>query len=241
MLLKFKNKYLLALDKMIKEASETGGIIDCIILDPKEAYGLLLELVGLGSKYILNLTIHDGDNEDVTREKLLWGSTDKHERIKEIIQLWYKNKYEIKFKSIKLIVVKPIVEKNPDGWMEPDPAVEAPQNVLITKGGEPPKKSLDVPKPPPPPGRTIKEGEQPPKPPTARSVTGKETPKKSLEVPKPPKMPPNRMLNKDECGIFGGRKLCDKCGSSLKTKWMLFNVGGCIQPECENYWERYRD
>ena len=215
---------------MIKEAAETGGIIDCIILDPKEAYGLLLELVGLGSKYILNLTIHDGDNEDVTREKLLWGSTDKHERIKEIIQLWYKNKYEIKFKSIKLIVVKPKVEKNPEGWMEPDTKVKAPPNVIITEGGKPlkhgevivstdplplqtvkakplvqynelPKKSLDVPKPPP--GRTIKEGEQPPKPPAARTVTGK-------EVPQPPKMPLNRLLTED--GVLG---TCDKCGSSL--------------------------
>lgn len=227
MLLKFKNRYLLALDKMIKEAAETGGIIDCIILDPKEAYGLLLELVALGSKYILDLTIQDADKEDVTREKLLWGSTDKHERIKEIIQLWYKNKYEIKFKGIKLIVVKPKVEKNPEGWMEPDPTVKAPPNVVITEGGKPPKKSLDVPKPPP--GRTIKEGEQPPKPPAARTVTGK-------EVPQPPKMPLNRMLTED--GVLG---TCDKCGSSLKTKWLFFKAGGCIHPECENYWERYID
>ena len=53
---------------MIKEAAETGGMIDCIVLDPKEAYGLLLELVSLGSKYTLNLTIHDANKEEVTRE-----------------------------------------------------------------------------------------------------------------------------------------------------------------------------
>jgi len=33
-----------------------------------------------------------------------------------------------------------------------------------------------------------------------------------------------------------GSKLCKKCGSSLKTKFIVFKTNKCIQPECENYW-----
>ena len=32
----------MAMDKMLKDGKDTGGIIDSIVLDPKEAYGLLL-------------------------------------------------------------------------------------------------------------------------------------------------------------------------------------------------------
>ena len=219
---------------MIKDAGEAGGIINYIALDPKEAYEFLMELIGLGNKYITDLTIHDIDKVDVTREQLLWGDTDKHERIKEIIQLWHKTKYEVKFKGIKLIVVKPKKEeKNMEGWVEPDPTVKAPPNVLITEGGEPPLRQnikskpwvpeLENTKKPrgqlkTPPGYIPKEGDKPD------------------VAPPPPKPPLGRMLNED--GIVG---TCEKCGSSLKSKWVFFKAGGCIQPECENYWERYRD
>ena len=34
-------------------------------------------------------------------------------------------------------------------------------------------------------------------------------------------------------------KLCPKCGSSLRLHWRFWQKNkGCIQPLCENYWEK---
>jgi hypothetical protein len=41
---------------------------------------------------------------------------------------------------------------------------------------------------------------------------------------------------------FGHQGTCDKCSSSLKRKWYdIFGLSeplGCLQPECDNYWEK---
>lgn len=192
MLLKFKNKHLMALDKMINEANDAGGIIDSIVLTPKEALGLLLELAKLGTKYLTDVVLYERDGVDVIRKKLLWGDDDIHDRVENIIQCWYKTEYEVKYKSIKLVVVKPI-PKAPDGWTDPDaetvptPAVPTPAGPITT--------GLDVPPPPPTP-------------------------------------PLGRMLTE---GVID---TCPQCNSSMKKKWFFFDGGGCIQPECENYWEK---
>lgn len=140
MLLKFKNKHLMALDKMIGEATDAGGIIDSIVLTPKEALGLLLELAKLGTKYLTDVVMYerDGvDGVDVIRKKLLWGDDDIHNRVENIIQRWYKTEYEVKYRSIKLVVVKQAIPKATDGWFNPDP-------VSV----------LEPPEPPPPPPKT---------------------------------------------------------------------------------------
>ena len=216
MLLKFKNKHLMALDKMIKEAKEAGGMIDSIILDPKEALGLLMELSDLGAKYMTDMTMRDREGEDQIRKELLWGEGDGHERGKKVIQLWYKTEYEVKYKTIKLVVVKP--KPKAEGWMN------------STTG------PLDVPKPPP--VDDIPERPAPPaKPPSSGAIAISSPPTENshwntMAPPPPPKPPPGRIIRE---GVIG---ICDKCNSSLKTKWFFFKPGGCIQPECENYWEK---
>lgn len=49
-----------------------------------------------------------------------------------------------------------------------------------------------------------------------------------------PKFPLSRMIN-DNSG-----RICNRCGSSIKIKYdfILFIIyeNGCIQPECENYY-----
>lgn len=53
---------------------------------------------------------------------------------------------------------------------------------------------------------------------------------KKPNVPKP-LGPLNRILSEDS---FGGH--CEKCGSSLHSKWIFWD-DGCIQPKCENYYK----
>jgi hypothetical protein len=33
-------------------------------------------------------------------------------------------------------------------------------------------------------------------------------------------------------------ELCPECGSSMKTKWLFFSTGKCINDECYNYYKR---
>lgn len=189
----------MAMDKMLKDGEATGGIIDSIVLDPKEAYGLLLELVDLGRQYISNITIHDSGGVDVTNKELVWNGAglDKNGHVKTILNEWYKTHYKVRYKDVPVIVVKP---------------------------------KLDVPKPTPissDDGWNTTE--------TITKTTGLDVKKiKVNEVPKPPAPPPNRLLQEGNTLGF-----CEKCGSSLKSKWLFFKAGGCINPECEDHWKTY--
>jgi len=85
------------------------------------------------------------------------------------------------------------------------------------------------------------EAPPPPVPPGPRPVTGLPSPTTDVQpitkqfmdaqVPQEPKPPLGRILKEGTIGT------CKKCGSSLKYKWFFFKVGGCIQPECEDYWK----
>ncbi len=57
----------------------------------------------------------------------------------------------------------------------------------------------------------------------------------NTNVPEPPKPPCSRIIKEGAIGI------CPKCGSSVKRSFFgLGRVLGCIQPECENYWEKMK-
>jgi hypothetical protein len=53
-----------------------------------------------------------------------------------------------------------------------------------------------------------------------------------IKIPVKPKPPLIRMIQMGEINF------CDKCHSSIKTKWLGFKKLGCIQPECDNYYKR---
>jgi len=91
--------------------------------------------------------------------------------------------------------------------------------------------------------KPMSEAPPPPQPPGPRSVTGlpavnddnvQPVTKQFMDsqVPPEPKPPLNRLLS--EGNTLGH---CEKCGSSLKSKWLFFKAGGCIHPECEDYWK----
>jgi len=122
MLLKFKNKHVMALDKMIADGEGVkAGVIDKIVIDPKEALGILQEIITL--KLVGKISMRDVANDiDVTTKELMWVSgVDKSAHIKEIIQKWYKTKYEVTYGGYPLIVAKPVLDvakpKEVNPWM----------------------------------------------------------------------------------------------------------------------------
>jgi hypothetical protein len=54
---------------------------------------------------------------------------------------------------------------------------------------------------------------------------------------KKPKFPIGSLVREGDSGPF-----CPECDSSLKYRiwWLLLKSKYCIQPECENYWEKYK-
>lgn len=54
----------------------------------------------------------------------------------------------------------------------------------------------------------------------------------NIGKPQPPTPPLSRVLNFNEYPDF-----CKRCGSSIKSKWLFFSTGKCIQPECSNYYK----
>ena len=55
-------------------------------------------------------------------------------------------------------------------------------------------------------------------------------------VPAPPKRPMRRII------VEGSISRCKKCGSSIKFGGFLWLKNlGCIQPECENYYEKNKN
>ena len=189
------------MDKLLKDAETTGGVIDSVVLDPKEAYGLILELFNLGRGWLTNIAIEE-DGNNITHQLLIWngGRLDKNESVKAIVNSWYKTKYVVRYKDVPVIIVKPKLELPP-----PEP-VAANQDGWDT---------VD----------------------TIKKTTGLDAVKIPVnKPPEPPKPPPNRLLQ--EGNTLG---YCDKCGSSLKSKWLFFKKGGCINPECEDYWKTYKE
>ncbi len=225
MLLKFKNKHILAVDKMVKEAGLISGLIERIELDPKEAGGLILEIINLGKDYISIITITDSNGVDVTRQELLWNNVgiDKNEQIKSIIQNWYMTRYAVTYNTqakekIPMRVVKPVadVPKPPvaarsiTGWTEPELVAEkdVDKSQIINSW----KAHDDMP-----------------------PVTKKDMDEQNY-IPAKPKCPSKRII-RDDLSYMSGTYVCKKCGSSLQTKWVFFKGKGCIQPECDNYWK----
>jgi hypothetical protein len=155
---------MMALDKLIESAKSKGGIPESILLDPNEAYSLLLEAKRLRREYARKLSIRKKDQQQIEGSLVLWNSTMTDESIKELVGKWYKREYIVTYLDVELRIIKQKKEGSP----------------------------LDVPK---------------------------------------PKMPDNQWIEE------GSTKWCGSCGSSLKSKWLLWHHKGCINPNCKNYYK----
>lgn len=182
MFLKFKNKFQMAIDKMLDDSKKLGGDPDNIIIEPSEAYSLLKEAAKNPDAYKGKLSVvrTDSVEENVS---VLWKNifiSNDVDSIKKMVTDWYKLKYKVTYSGVELKIVKP--------------KEEVPKEIEV------PPLVVDSPEPAPP----------------------------------EPRMPYSRIIRDD----FSFKKCCSNCGSTLKTKWLFFHEDGCIQPECDNYWEK---
>ena len=113
--LKFKNKHIMALEKLIQEGENKGGIPDHIDLYPKEGYALLYEIHSLinneSHKSILKELFSFEPEIQILRQENL----DKTIAY-DTLELWFKGTYKIFYKGVRLVVMN-----------EPKPKVPMPK------------------------------------------------------------------------------------------------------------------
>ena len=103
MLLKLNNKITISISNIIDEAYRVGGIPDKLLITPKDAMSLLTEM---GNGYHEDIIVKK-DNISVIGLHNPGTQKLSSSYIKDIVQRWYANEYQIKFKDVPLIVVRP--------------------------------------------------------------------------------------------------------------------------------------
>lgn len=110
MLLKFKNKMMVTIEKTIAKGKEIGGIPDCLQLDPLEAMSLLREVQALmqdttGENIVKNCMKIVSTNQDVP-SIFNFTSLIDDEGVKGVMNGWKDGNYDVKFKGITLVVME---------------------------------------------------------------------------------------------------------------------------------------
>lgn len=103
MILKFKNKYIMALNGLIADATQTGGIPSFILLEPQEAFNILLEASKLKKEYTGAIAIK---HENIDTTMSIWNQDISRKELKEITEQWYKRKYTVFYNNIELRIIK---------------------------------------------------------------------------------------------------------------------------------------
>lgn len=194
MLLKLKNKTLLAMDKLIKESTDKGGKPDCFVFEPQEAADFFREIRLVKDIFKSHLEIKQVSNSDNVDVRFLLQAELSRDTLHLLINKWLKHDLLIFYKNIEIIIVR--------------------------------KKKLDVPKPQGQhdsgDGHVLKE------------IPLLESPVEKLEaLPTPPTPPPARIISEDV-----GAPTCKTCGSSVHRKWGFLGINGCINPICNNYFNK---
>jgi len=105
MLLTLKNKTCLAMDVLIKEAKEKGGIPARFTLDPQEGVDFLKEVIEFNEGERKNIVITQQNKEEADARFLL-----KSPLIKETAQFlldrWYSGKITISYKGVDIKIKK---------------------------------------------------------------------------------------------------------------------------------------
>jgi len=126
MLMKIKNKVLLAMDMLIEEANSKGGIPSTILFEPQEAADFLKEIHELKVSCRKHVHIEHKDDNAIDIRFMLQAPLTK-ERLQDLIGQWYKRDFVIYYKDVELRVVK---KKAPDVPAPPSP----PPNRIIKEG-----------------------------------------------------------------------------------------------------------
>lgn len=102
MLIKFKNKMTMALQKMIDEGKRLGGLPSHIEVIPQEAADIFAEIRRLSPPgYVIN-------DENGASARLLLGAKDLSDfELQGFVNKWKEKKWTVEFQKISIIVVIP--------------------------------------------------------------------------------------------------------------------------------------
>ena len=125
MLMKIKNKMMLAMDKLIEEAKKDGGVPASILFEPQEAADFLKELHDLKIQTRKHVSVKHKDDSAIDIRFLLNATLTK-ERLEDLIKQWYKRDFVLFYKDIEIKVIK---KQKPD---VPKPEVVQNRNKKST-------------------------------------------------------------------------------------------------------------
>ena len=108
MILKLRNKMTMAMDKMIEEAKEIGGVPGEIIFEPKEAVEFIREIHHSAMKLRCkkNIEIRQSNSNEPDVRLQIWGSAPLLDKdVRSIIERWYKRECKFTYRKVDLFVV----------------------------------------------------------------------------------------------------------------------------------------
>ncbi len=112
----------MAIDGIIADAAQAGGIPDFILLDAQEAFNFLMEASKLKDKYSGVLTINCGN---INTTMTIWNSDISTEEMKTMTEEWYHRKYTVVYNNIELRIIK---QKKKKKHVPP-----TPEKIIIKK------------------------------------------------------------------------------------------------------------
>ena len=104
MILTLQNKITMAIDRMIEDAINLGGIPKNILLDTNEAVTFLQEIYN--TKNNANVALYTDDTR-VLYSTVFSRFGTKKEIYNFIQKYWYTRRYRVIYKDVELIIVKP--------------------------------------------------------------------------------------------------------------------------------------
>ncbi len=165
MLLKIKNKTLLAMDKLLKDADDRKAVTDYFVFEPKEAADFIREIRIDRTTFKKHVEIKQNDETDNVDIRFILKQMLTAESMHLIVNKWFKQEITIYYHGVEIQVIKkkvlevtkPEPVQSSKGWDTPD--VPTPQGPLgedhVLQPIEKEIPILPPPPPTPPPSRLI--------------------------------------------------------------------------------------
>ena len=106
----FKNKYLMALDRMIRAGTKAGGIPRAITLSPQEGANLVWEVNSLNNDSSLNEFNHHliysqkSNTIDIVKFALEGRARPTLEQVQAVVTAWKNKEVEFEYRRIPLLI-----------------------------------------------------------------------------------------------------------------------------------------
>ncbi len=132
MLMTIKNKMMLAMDSLIKEAENKGGVPAEILLEPREAVEFLKEINTLRILCNKHVSIKNANGSE-TNIHLLLKPELTSDRLHTLVKQWYTKSFILSYKDITLRVVQRKLPDVPEPIKSPDVPLLADKGWFLQK------------------------------------------------------------------------------------------------------------